>query len=74
MNDINIGFVSNNNDIIIQIQLAHLCQGRYITCHVTMEATSKERNSADIQATAHLHKDVACQQLADNAICRGADT
>ena len=38
-----------------------------------MESTSKERKSADIQATAHLHKDVARQLLTDHAICRGAD-
>ena len=38
-----------------------------------MEATSKERKSIDIQATAHLHKDIAGQLPAARALS-GCDT
>lgn len=38
-----------------------------------MEATSKERNSIDIQAIAHRHKDIAGQLLAGHALS-GCDT
>ena len=38
-----------------------------------MEATSKERKSIDIQATVHLHKDIAGQLPAAHALS-GCDT
>ena len=49
MNGINISVISDDNDLFIQILLPHLCiEDRLLgTCHVTMEATSKERKSAD---------------------------
>ena len=71
-NYINNCVISDDNDVFIQILLAHICHERYITCHVTMEATSKERKFADIQATSHVHRDVVCQLLADYV--KGADT
>ena len=65
-NDINISVMSDDTDVfVLLVHFYHDRQtGHITTCHITMEATSKERKSIDIQATAHLHKDIACQLLA----------
>ena len=70
-NDINISVISDDTDVFVLF--VHLYHDRQLTCHATMEATSKERKSIDIQATAHLHKDIAGQLPADHAV-PGCDT
>ena len=65
-NDINISVISDDTDVCVL--LVHFYHDRRLTCHVTMEATSKERKSIDIQATARLHKDIAGQILTAHAL------
>ena len=73
-NDINISVISDDTDVFVL--LVHFYHDRQLTwrsCPVTMEATSKERKSIDIQATARLHKDIAGQLPAAHALS-GCDT
>ena len=49
-NDINISVISDDTGVFVLS--AHFYHDRQLTCQVTMEATSKERKSIDIQATA----------------------
>ena len=71
MNDINISVISDDTDVFVL--LVHFYHKRQFTCRVMMEATSKERKSIDIQATAHLHKDIA-GQLPEAHALSGCDT
>ena len=70
-NNINISVISDDTDVFIL--LVHFYHDKELTCHVTMEATSKERKSIDIQATARLHNDIAGQLPAAHALS-GCDT
>ena len=70
-NDINISVISDDTDGFVL--LVHFYHNIQLTCRVTMEATSKERKSIDIQATARLHKDVAGELPAAHALS-GCDT
>ena len=70
-NDINITVISDDTDVFVL--LVHFYHARQLTCHVTLEATSKERKSIDIQATALLHNSIAGQLLAAHALS-GCDT
>ena len=67
-NDINISVISD-----VFVLFVYFYHDRQLTCHATMEASSKERKSIDIQATAHLHKDIAGQLPAAHAL-PGCDT
>ena len=58
--------VSFSDDTDVSVLLVHFYHGRQLTCHVTMEATSKERKP--LTSTAHLNKDVAGQLLAAHAL------
>ena len=66
-----VSVISDDTDVFIL--LVHFYHERDLTCNLTMEATSKERKSIDIQATAHRHKDIAGQLLAGHALS-GCDT
>ena len=70
-NDINISVISDDTGVFVL--LAHFYHDRQLTCQVTMEATSKERKSIDIQATARLHKDISGQLPAAHPMS-GCDT
>ena len=69
--DINISVISDDTGLFVM--LVHFYHKRQLTCRVTMEATSKERKSIDIQATAHFHKDIAGQLPAAHELS-GCDT
>ena len=64
-NDINISVISDDTDVFVL--LVHFYHDKELTCHVTMEATSEERKSIDIQSTARLHNDIAGQLPAAHA-------
>ena len=65
-NDINTSAISDDTDMFVL--LVHFYHDKELTCHVSMEATSKERKTIDIQATVRLHKDIAGQLLAARAL------
>ena len=59
-NDINISIISDDTDVFVL--LVHFYHNMiHLTCRVTMEATSKERKSIDIQATAHMYPTQGCR-------------
>ena len=70
-NYINNSVMSDDTDVFVL--LVHFYHDRQ-TCHITTEATSKERKSIDIQATAHLLKDIASQLLAAHTLSEWDDT
>ena len=65
-NYINISVISDDTDVFVLF--VHFYHNRYLTCRVTMDATSKQRTFIDIHATANLHKDIAGQQPAAHAL------